>query len=98
MKRFIVMILFVVLALPSLSFAHTKEELRKMIEETTKQVDEQSRRHDQQNRELMEQKKQLEDLKKQLNTVKTHSSAIYRKLGVDNRKAAVQAARDHQLL
>jgi LuxR family transcriptional regulator, maltose regulon positive regulatory protein len=33
-----------------------------------------------------------------INTVKTHSNAIYRKLGVDNRKAAVQAARDHHLL
>ncbi len=33
-----------------------------------------------------------------LNTVKTHCSAIYRKLGVDDRKAAVQAARDGHLL
>ena len=33
-----------------------------------------------------------------LNTVKTHCKAIYRKLGVDGRKAAVQAARDHGLL
>jgi LuxR family maltose regulon positive regulatory protein len=33
-----------------------------------------------------------------LNTVKTHSRAIYRKLGVGDRKAAVQAARDRQLL
>jgi LuxR family maltose regulon positive regulatory protein len=33
-----------------------------------------------------------------LNTVKTHSSAIYRKLGVGDRKAAVQAARDLDLL
>ena len=33
-----------------------------------------------------------------LNTVKTHCKAIYRKLGVDGRKAAVQAARDHSLL
>ncbi len=33
-----------------------------------------------------------------LNTVKTHSSAIYRKLGVSDRKAAVQAARTLGLL
>jgi LuxR family maltose regulon positive regulatory protein len=33
-----------------------------------------------------------------LNTVKTHSKAIYRKLGVDGRKAAVQEARDRGLL
>ena len=33
-----------------------------------------------------------------LNTVKTHSSAIFRKLGVSDRKSAVQAARDRQLL
>jgi LuxR family maltose regulon positive regulatory protein len=33
-----------------------------------------------------------------LNTVKTHCSAIYRKLGVGDRKAAVQAARDLGLL
>ncbi len=33
-----------------------------------------------------------------LNTVKTHCSAIYRKLGVGDRKSAVQAARDHRLL
>lgn len=33
-----------------------------------------------------------------LNTVKTHCSAIYRKLGVSGRKAAVQAARDLGLL
>jgi LuxR family maltose regulon positive regulatory protein len=33
-----------------------------------------------------------------LNTVKTHSSAIYRKLGVSDRKSAVQSARDHRLL
>lgn len=32
------------------------------------------------------------------NTVKTHCSAIYRKLAVGDRKAAVQAARDHRLL
>ena len=33
-----------------------------------------------------------------LNTVKTHSSAVYRKLGVTDRKAAVQAARELRLL
>ncbi|TDT14971.1 LuxR family maltose regulon positive regulatory protein [Ilumatobacter fluminis] len=33
-----------------------------------------------------------------LNTVKTHSKSIYRKLGVDGRKAAVQVARDNGLL
>jgi LuxR family maltose regulon positive regulatory protein len=33
-----------------------------------------------------------------LNTVKTHSSAIYRKLGVSDRKAAVQAARTLRLI
>ena len=33
-----------------------------------------------------------------LNTVKTHCSAIYRKLGVRDRKAAVQTARDLHLL
>ena len=33
-----------------------------------------------------------------LNTVKTHCGAIYRKLGVGDRKAAVQAARDMDLL
>lgn len=33
-----------------------------------------------------------------LNTVKTHCKAIYRKLGVDGRKPAVQAAREHGLL
>ncbi|MEZ5382515.1 MAG: LuxR C-terminal-related transcriptional regulator [Microthrixaceae bacterium] len=33
-----------------------------------------------------------------LNTVKTHCKAIYRKLGVEGRKPAVQAARDHELL
>lgn len=33
-----------------------------------------------------------------LNTVKTHCRAIYRKLGVGDRKAAVQAARDLHLL
>lgn len=33
-----------------------------------------------------------------LNTVKTHCQAVYRKLGVADRKAAVQAARDRRLL
>ena len=33
-----------------------------------------------------------------LNTVKTHCQAIYRKLGVSDRKAAIQTARDHHLL
>lgn len=33
-----------------------------------------------------------------LNTVRTHCKSIYRKLGVGDRKAAVQAARDHGLL
>ena len=33
-----------------------------------------------------------------LNTVKTHCKAIYRKLGVDGRKPAIQAAREHGLL
>jgi LuxR family maltose regulon positive regulatory protein len=33
-----------------------------------------------------------------LNTVKTHCSAIFRKLGVSDRKSAVQAARDLRLL
>jgi LuxR family maltose regulon positive regulatory protein len=33
-----------------------------------------------------------------LNTVKSHSQAVYRKLGVTDRKAAVQAARDLHLL
>ena len=46
----------------------------------------------------MSQREIASELYVSLNTVKTHSSAIYRKLGVDNRKAAVQAARDHQLL
>ena len=32
------------------------------------------------------------------NTVKTHASAIYRKLGVSDRKSAVQTARDLRLL
>ncbi len=33
-----------------------------------------------------------------MNTVKTHSNAIFRKLGVSDRKSAVQAARDRHLL
>ncbi len=33
-----------------------------------------------------------------VNTVKTHCNAIFRKLGVSERKSAVQAARDRDLL
>ena len=33
-----------------------------------------------------------------MNTVKTHSNAVFRKLGVSDRKSAVQAARDRHLL
>ena len=33
-----------------------------------------------------------------IHTVRTHCRAIYRKLGVGDRHAAVQAARDHQLI
>ena len=33
-----------------------------------------------------------------INTVRTHCRAIYRKLGVGDRQAAVQAARDHRLI
>mgnify|MGYP001820445568 CR=1 FL=1 len=33
-----------------------------------------------------------------LNTVRTHTKSIYRKLGIGDREAAVQAARDHGLL
>jgi LuxR family maltose regulon positive regulatory protein len=33
-----------------------------------------------------------------INTVRTHCRAVYRKLGVGDRHAAVQAARDHRLL
>jgi LuxR family transcriptional regulator, maltose regulon positive regulatory protein len=32
------------------------------------------------------------------NTVKTHTSAVYRKLGVSDRKSAIQVARDLRLL
>ena len=39
-----------------------------------------------------------EELYLSLNTVKTHCRAIYRKLDATDRKAAVQAARDHGLL
>jgi LuxR family maltose regulon positive regulatory protein len=46
----------------------------------------------------MSQREIAAELYVSLNTVKTHCSAIYRKLGADNRKAAVQAARDHHLL
>ena len=33
-----------------------------------------------------------------INTVPTHCRAIYRKLGVGDRHAAIQTARDHRLL
>jgi LuxR family maltose regulon positive regulatory protein len=46
----------------------------------------------------MSQREIASELYVSFNTVKTHCTAIYRKLGADNRKAAVQAARDHQLL
>lgn len=46
----------------------------------------------------MSQREIAAELYVSLNTVKTHCSAIYRKLSVGDRKAAVQAARDHQLL
>jgi LuxR family maltose regulon positive regulatory protein len=46
----------------------------------------------------MSQREIASELYVSLNTVKTHCSAIYRKLAVDNRKAAVQAARDLSLL
>jgi LuxR family maltose regulon positive regulatory protein len=46
----------------------------------------------------MSQREIASELYVSLNTVKTHCSAIYRKLGVDNRKAAVQAARDIHVL
>ncbi len=46
----------------------------------------------------MTQREIASELYVSINTVKTHSHAIYRKLGVDNRRAAVQAARDLHLL
>jgi len=46
----------------------------------------------------MSQREIASELYVSLNTVKTHCKAIYRKLGVDGRKPAVQAARDHGLL
>jgi LuxR family maltose regulon positive regulatory protein len=46
----------------------------------------------------MSQREIASELYVSLNTVKTHCSAIYRKFGVGDRKAAVQAARDHHLL
>jgi len=46
----------------------------------------------------MSQRDIASDLYVSLNTVKTHCRAIYRKLGVGDRKAAVQAARDLHLL
>lgn len=46
----------------------------------------------------MSQREIATELYVSLNTVKTHCKAIYRKLGVGDRKAAVQAARDFNLL
>ena len=46
----------------------------------------------------MSQREIANELYVSLNTVKTHCKAIYRKLGTGDRKAAVQAARDHGLL
>ncbi len=46
----------------------------------------------------MSQREIASELYVSLNTVKTHCKAIYRKLGVRDRKAAVQAARDINLL
>lgn len=46
----------------------------------------------------MSQREIANELYVSLNTTKTHCRAIYRKLGVDHRKAAVQAARDLDLL
>lgn len=46
----------------------------------------------------MSQREIATELYVSLNTVKTHCKAIYRKLGVGDRKAAVQAARDLNLL
>ena len=46
----------------------------------------------------MSQREIAAELYVSLNTVKTHCKAIYRKLGVGDRKAAVQAARDFDLL
>lgn len=46
----------------------------------------------------MSQREVASELYVSLNTVKTHCAAIYRKLGVGDRKAAVQAARDLHLL
>lgn len=46
----------------------------------------------------MSQREIANELYVSLNTTKTHCTAIYRKLGVDNRKAAVQTARDLRLL
>lgn len=46
----------------------------------------------------MSQREIASELYVSLNTVKTHCRAIYRKLAVADRKAAVQAARDRQLL
>ncbi len=46
----------------------------------------------------MSQREIANELYVSLNTVKTHCKAIYRKLAVGDRKAAVQAAREADLL
>jgi LuxR family maltose regulon positive regulatory protein len=46
----------------------------------------------------MSQREIAPELYVSLNTVKTHCKAIYHKLGVADRKGAVQAARDVHLL
>jgi LuxR family maltose regulon positive regulatory protein len=46
----------------------------------------------------MSQREIASELYVSLSTVKTHCAAIYRKLSVGDRKAAVQAARDFHLL
>jgi LuxR family maltose regulon positive regulatory protein len=46
----------------------------------------------------MSQREISNELYVSMNTVKTHCSALYRKLGVGDRKSAVQAARDLRLL
>ncbi|WP_157965719.1 LuxR C-terminal-related transcriptional regulator [Euzebya rosea] len=46
----------------------------------------------------LSQRQIAEELFVSLNTVKTHTRSLYRKLGVSDRKQAIQAARDHGLL